>query len=855
MENRNEPSTSGEGQNYSGNFPKFSSFFLFTATTIINWYRKTLSTLAGVTSRKQKGKTTIQKYNRAYTVFGLLSTLFIREYQRQQLLAEFDRILEFSPKINITILPLISFFDQHSIAEITLIKYALFMCREGELNEIKLIVRYIPTKKISELLSIAIFSQKESIINYLLQLEIDLNVESDILSPLDCAIQAQNLYLTHQLLKRGAKPRTHIILRRSKYTTGFSTLQSKINTCPRDAIFFKICILLRAYGLCINQYDRQGRTALIKAVLVNQLETVDITLKKGADINQLDKNGKSALFYAVKMNRYCIVKYLIRYGADVFFKESDGHTLLHTVVYYGLQTEIKNSHDEMDHMWGRCQIIRLLIKNGIDVNEVIQPYNLTAIHISSHQGFASTTRTLIQLEADINIQSSQGRTVLDFVLHPESYEDMPGNFIRTKEDQSGRLNIVLERDTLDYLVQHLIKMQVTGLPVLNNFYDIASTRIHPKIMQNYAQGCETELCKLQNSFIGKFSRYQLLTMLRQKLMDTNKTRVILRKLKREQYITPYRKYAPLILARVQQVEQRRKLLESDGLVTIVQILAEHKIPDLMIEQIITYFSNEDLIKFNENNYRVTENDTSRNSSQTSIQKIEYLTIQRSLLESQCLQLPEDQCYLTVASLLQNYRSTIDLVVRLMQQNKMSIAMANRLVEMIPDGRLQTALTFTQVTLYSQIQNALYLYRQLGITPIYILTYVKPCIEIWTMQNLNNIRCDKISRESINYYRHTLPATDYVFRDKFDTLKRFALVDIELEPHGIRINGVAPDITDKSIYTSYEKLVAIHYTREVLNGWVSDYVKALMYLNIVSGKIDVVTETRVMAMKALTLVLK
>ncbi|KAH0567826.1 hypothetical protein KQX54_014534 [Cotesia glomerata] len=36
---------------------------------------------------------------------------------------------------------------------------------------------------------------------------------------------------------------------------------------------------------------------------------------------------------------------------------------------------------------------------------------------------------------------------------------------------------------------------------------------------------------------------------------------------------------------------------------------------------------------------------------------------------------------------------------------------------------------------------------------------------------------------------------------------------------------------------------------------NSHVKALMYLNIVSGKIDVVTETRVMAMKALTLVLK
>lgn len=71
-----------------------------------------------------------------------------------------------------------------------------------------------------------------------------------------------------------------------------------------------------------------GHTALMRAALEGNTDTVRELIQEGVDINQRDENGRTALMFAVMNSHYETMKVLLEHGADVQAKSDQGGTAL-----------------------------------------------------------------------------------------------------------------------------------------------------------------------------------------------------------------------------------------------------------------------------------------------------------------------------------------------------------------------------------------------------------------------------------------------------------------------------------------------------------------------------------------------
>ena len=78
----------------------------------------------------------------------------------------------------------------------------------------------------------------------------------------------------------------------------------------------------------INAQDSNGNTALILAVIHNQIELVKFLIKVGANIDKQNNDGNTALMFAASGNQSKIVNLLLNYNADVNIKNNKGYKAL-----------------------------------------------------------------------------------------------------------------------------------------------------------------------------------------------------------------------------------------------------------------------------------------------------------------------------------------------------------------------------------------------------------------------------------------------------------------------------------------------------------------------------------------------
>ena len=70
--------------------------------------------------------------------------------------------------------------------------------------------------------------------------------------------------------------------------------------------------------------DKEGKTALIKAIEIEHTDTVKLLISQGADINLKDDSGITPLHLAAGEGHINTVKLLISQGADVNLKDNPG---------------------------------------------------------------------------------------------------------------------------------------------------------------------------------------------------------------------------------------------------------------------------------------------------------------------------------------------------------------------------------------------------------------------------------------------------------------------------------------------------------------------------------------------------
>src|SRR5215813_3272825 len=125
-----------------------------------------------------------------------------------------------------------------------------------------------------------------------------------------------------------------------------------------------------------------GHTALMRAALDGDTETVRELIQQGADINQRDDFGRTALMFAVMNMHYETMKVLLEDGADVQTRSTDGGTALMAAA----------------GMAGDLRMVQALLDRGADVHARLRETNETALTFAEKYGRNEIAQLLRQLD-------------------------------------------------------------------------------------------------------------------------------------------------------------------------------------------------------------------------------------------------------------------------------------------------------------------------------------------------------------------------------------------------------------------------------------------------------------------------
>ena len=125
-----------------------------------------------------------------------------------------------------------------------------------------------------------------------------------------------------------------------------------------------------------------GHTALMRAALDGDTETVRELIHQGVDINQRDENGRTALMFAVINSHYETMKVLVEYGADVQARSKEGGTALMAAA--GIA--------------GDLRMVQALLDRGADVHATLQATNESAVTFAEKYGHAEIAQLLSRID-------------------------------------------------------------------------------------------------------------------------------------------------------------------------------------------------------------------------------------------------------------------------------------------------------------------------------------------------------------------------------------------------------------------------------------------------------------------------
>ncbi|KAK1272576.1 hypothetical protein QJS04_geneDACA013262 [Acorus gramineus] len=129
-----------------------------------------------------------------------------------------------------------------------------------------------------------------------------------------------------------------------------------------------------------------------------QIALMDELLGLGADIDAADKDGYTALHRAVIGKKEAVISHLLRKGANPHVRDRDGATPLHSAVQVGAM-----------------QTVKLLIKYKVDVN-IADDEGWTPLHVAIQSRNRDIAKVLLVNSADKTRRNKDGKTPLDISL-------------------------------------------------------------------------------------------------------------------------------------------------------------------------------------------------------------------------------------------------------------------------------------------------------------------------------------------------------------------------------------------------------------------------------------------------------
>jgi ankyrin repeat protein len=175
------------------------------------------------------------------------------------------------------------------------------------------------------------------------------------------------------------------------------SLECQLRFAAKYGSLHKINQLVRVQHADVNAPNYNCHTPLIISILNNQIESVRLLCKLGADVNYTaDKiHGYCPLHFAAEQDNGDIIKLLIEYGASLNAQTFTGCTPLH-----------------LSAMNGNLDATRWLCLNGVNVN-ISEFYNsYTPLHYAMVRGHKNIVRLLQEFNATLNDQHFQSHSLL-----------------------------------------------------------------------------------------------------------------------------------------------------------------------------------------------------------------------------------------------------------------------------------------------------------------------------------------------------------------------------------------------------------------------------------------------------------
>jgi len=181
--------------------------------------------------------------------------------------------------------------------------------------------------------------------------------------------------------------------------------------------------LLAANPVSAGVYDD-----LLKAIDMNDTNTVTSILDRGMDVNTVDRSGNSLLILAATNGNKTLVEFLLAHRAKLGVRNQVGDTALMVASLKGhleIVQLLVNAQAEINQTgWtalhyavfeGQDEIVKFLLQKGADINAKA-PNHMTALMLAAKNGNEKVVKTLLSAQADPNLATEAGETALKLAI-------------------------------------------------------------------------------------------------------------------------------------------------------------------------------------------------------------------------------------------------------------------------------------------------------------------------------------------------------------------------------------------------------------------------------------------------------
>jgi len=103
----------------------------------------------------------------------------------------------------------------------------------------------------------------------------------------------------------------------------------------------EIAELLINNGANVNAINKNGETALIRAIKIRNFNVIELLIKHNCNVNLFNKNSNPPLLEAIDVKQPKIADLLINAGADITVKDDDKNTPLSLACMYAMASTIE----------------------------------------------------------------------------------------------------------------------------------------------------------------------------------------------------------------------------------------------------------------------------------------------------------------------------------------------------------------------------------------------------------------------------------------------------------------------------------------------------------------------------------